>query len=93
MNEPNRSADTAAKGADSDALIKQWRASGSGVERIAAELAAKIASGQMRRWDELPPRVDLASEYRVSERTVTRANGLLADHGFLAKTGRRYYVA
>jgi hypothetical protein len=42
--------------ADTDALIKSWRASKKRVEQIAAELAAKIDAGQLHRWAEFPPR-------------------------------------
>jgi DNA-binding GntR family transcriptional regulator len=84
---------TTVKATDTDALIKQWRASGKRVEQIAAELAAKIDAGRLHRWEELPPVSVLADEYGVSERTITSVKNSLAVHGFLTKENRRYYIA
>jgi DNA-binding GntR family transcriptional regulator len=85
--------DTTVEASDTDALIKQWRASEKRVEQVAAELAAKIAVGQLHRWDELPPLAVLADEYDVSERTIGTVKKLLADHDFLTLENGRYYVA
>ena len=85
--------DATAEAGGTDALIKRWRASHKRVEQIAAELAAKIAAGQLRRWEELPSQAALADEYDVSERTITSAKTLLAVHDFLTMENRRYYIA
>jgi len=84
---------TAAETGGTDTLIKQWRASASSSEQVAASLAAKINGGQLRTWDDLPSLATLADEHDVSQRTVTRAKTLLAGHGFLTLQGGRYYVA
>jgi DNA-binding GntR family transcriptional regulator len=82
-----------AEAKDTDALIKQWRASTLRVEQIAADLASKIDCGQLHRWNELPPQAELADEYDVTERTVTSVKRLLAVHRFLTQQNRRYYIA
>jgi DNA-binding GntR family transcriptional regulator len=78
---------------DTGALIKRWRVSDKRTEQIAAELAAKIAAGRLRRWQELPARAVLADDYDVSESTITSVKSLLAAHSFLALENRRYYIA
>lgn len=87
------STSTTAEAADTDVLIKQWRASARRVEQIAADLASKIDCGQLHRWSELPPRAELADEYDVTERTITSVKSLLAVHHFLTQQNRRYYIA
>lgn len=77
---------------DSD-LIKQWAMSPYAVEQIAAELARKITSGELSRWDDLPANHQTADDYGVSARTVGRAKKLLADQELLAKAGGVYVVA
>lgn len=67
---------TTVEASNTDILIKQWQASKKRVEQIAAELAAKIADGQLHRWKELPPQAVLADEYDVSERTITSVKNL-----------------
>jgi DNA-binding GntR family transcriptional regulator len=86
-------ADTAVEASDTGALVKRWRASERRVERIAAELAAKIDAGRLHRWEELPSLAVLADEYDVTERTITSVKRLLAVHDFLTLENRRYYVA
>jgi DNA-binding GntR family transcriptional regulator len=85
--------DATVETADTDALIKQWRVSANSVEQIAAELAAKIAAGQLHRWAELPSQAALADEYDVTERTITSVKRLLAVHNFLTLENRRYCIA
>jgi DNA-binding GntR family transcriptional regulator len=85
--------DTAVETTDTDTLIKRWRASERRVEQIAAELAAKIDTGRLHRWAELPSLAVLADEYDVSERTITSVKRLLAVHDFLTLENGRYYVA
>ena len=86
-------ADTTIKASDTDALIKQWRASGKRIEQIAAELAAKIDAGRLHRYEELPLLAVLTKEYDVSKRTLTSVKKLLAVHDFLTLENRRYYIA
>lgn len=85
--------DEPARAQDADSLIREWLKSGKRAEKIAADLAAKIASGQLHRWQELPTLAALAREHDVSERTISTVKSLLAVHGFLTLDERRYYVA
>jgi DNA-binding GntR family transcriptional regulator len=78
---------------DTGTLIREWCVSPSRVEQIAADLAAKIDTGQIHRWAELPALAVLSDEYDVTERTISSAKSLLAAHGFLTLENRRYYVA
>ena len=79
--------------ADTDRLIKKWEASGNTAQTVAAGIARKIASGNMHRYDDLPLNSALASEWDVSERTVSAAKKILGDHGILILENRRYYTA
>jgi DNA-binding GntR family transcriptional regulator len=79
--------------ADTSDLIRSWRASSKRVEQIAADLALKIDTGQLHRWDELPRQSVLAGDYNVTERTITSVKSLLAVHEFLTLENGRYYVA
>lgn len=79
--------------ADTDRLIREWEASPSMARKIAAGIARKIASGNMHRYEDLPPNAALAGEWDVSERTVSAAKSLLGDHGLLILSNKRYYVA
>jgi DNA-binding GntR family transcriptional regulator len=78
---------------DAGALIRRWRGSGNRAQQIAADLAAKIDAGRLHRWQELPSRAALATEYDVSESTIGIVKKLLADHDFLIIENRRYYIA
>jgi DNA-binding GntR family transcriptional regulator len=84
---------TTAEARDTSALIRGWRISPKRVEQVAADLALRIETGQLHRWDELPPQAVLADEYDVTERTMTSVKSLLAVHGFLTLENRRYYIA
>jgi DNA-binding GntR family transcriptional regulator len=74
-------------------LIKQWAASPNVTRQIAADIARKIASGQLARWDELPRNAETADDYGVSARTVSRAKKLLAGQALATKAGGVYVVA
>lgn len=74
-------------------LIKQWSGDGSVAKSIAASLARKMHEGELERWQNLPDSDDLARRWDTSASTVRRAVKLLADHGFIAKTGNRYHVS
>ena len=79
--------------ADTDTLIKEWEASGNMAQMVAAGIARKIASGNMHRYEDLPPNSAFSDEWDVSERTVSAAKSILGDHGILILENRRYYVA
>ena len=79
--------------ADTDTLIKEWEASGNMAQMVAAGIARKIATGNMRHYEDLPVNSALSTEYDVSERTVSAAKSILGDHGILILENRRYYVA
>jgi DNA-binding GntR family transcriptional regulator len=72
--------------------IMRWQR-GSMRERVAADLASRITSGQITKFNDLPLNRTLAGEWDVSHRTVSSAKKLLADEGLLTKDGTRYYVA
>ncbi len=72
--------------------ISEW-ASGGKASQVAASLAREITGGTLRRYAELPASSQLAREHDVSERTVSAAKKLLADHGILKLENRRYHVA
>lgn len=76
-----------------DVLVRQWQRSGVRAQVVAADLAAKIRSERPAPWQELPPIADLAEQYQVSYRTVTRAKQFLADAGLLRADASRYVVA
>jgi DNA-binding GntR family transcriptional regulator len=78
--------------ADTDTLIKEWEASQSMAQKIAAAIAQNIASGKMHPYEDLPPNSALAGEWDVSERTVSAAKNILGNHGILILENRRYYV-
>jgi hypothetical protein len=84
---------TAAEASDTDALIRRRRGSANRAQEIAADLARKITAGELRPYAELPPVAALTREYDVSDRTISNAKSLLAEHGFLKKEGRRLVVA
>jgi DNA-binding transcriptional MocR family regulator len=63
--------------ADTAELIRTWRASSKQVEQIAADLALKIETGQLHRWEELPRQSLLADAYDVTGRTITSVKSLL----------------
>ena len=52
-------------------------------QRIAADLRARIASGEFQRGVSLPSASAMAGEYEVSARTIHRAVRLLVDEGLL----------
>lgn len=79
--------------ANTDRLIREWEASRSIAQTVAAGIARKIASGSMHRYEDLPLNSVLAAEWDVSERTVSAAKKILGEHGFLMLENRRYYVA
>jgi DNA-binding GntR family transcriptional regulator len=63
-------------------------------KKIAADLAARIWSGRLPRWHDMPANLDLALEWGASERTAGRAKELLAACGLITKSpGGYYYVA
>jgi DNA-binding GntR family transcriptional regulator len=72
--------------------IMQWQR-GTMRERVAADLASRIKSGNLTKWGELPLNRTLADQWDVSQRTVSSAKKLLADNGLLTKVDTRYYVA
>lgn len=81
------------RGGLSDEEIRWWAYDGSVAKRIAADLAARIKSGKLNRWDELPDSGTLAKKWETSLRTVSRAKRLLAGRGMARKQANRYYVA
>ncbi len=52
-------------------------------KRVAAELRARIARGELRPGDQIPSLDKLSSEYQVSRATVQRAVGMLVAEGWL----------
>jgi DNA-binding GntR family transcriptional regulator len=79
--------------ADTDKLIREWEASPHKARKVAAGIARKIASGKMHRYEDFPLNSVLATEWDVSERTISAAKSLLGDNGILKLENRRYYVA
>jgi DNA-binding GntR family transcriptional regulator len=73
-------------------LIMQWQR-GTMAERVAADLASKIVTGNLSKWGSLPLNRTLADQHGVSDRTVSAAKRLLGGQGLLTLDGRRYYVA
>jgi DNA-binding GntR family transcriptional regulator len=73
-------------------LIMRWQR-GTMTERVAADLASQIGKGSVSKWGSLPLNRTVAEKWDVSERTVTKAKRLLADHGVLVVDGKRFYVA
>ena len=62
--------------------------------QIANDLAEQIRSGRLQPGQRLPTRVQLAAFYEVSETTVYRSLGLLADRGLTnGHQGKAVYVA
>jgi DNA-binding GntR family transcriptional regulator len=76
-----------------DAPIRQWQRSNASASAVAAGLAQAIRSGEPPAWHELAPLADLADQYGVSYRTVTRAKQILPDAGILRADSNRYVVA
>jgi DNA-binding GntR family transcriptional regulator len=72
--------------------IMEWQR-GTMAERVAADLASQIDRGSVSKWGSLPLNRTVAEKWDVSERTVTKAKRLLADHGVLVADGNRFYVA
>jgi DNA-binding GntR family transcriptional regulator len=76
-------------------VIRQWQASRSLAEQVAARLAAELRGRQ--RWDPVDGNFRLAVRMGVSESTARRAKALLAGHGAIMQDGRNraagYYVA
>ena len=56
-------------------------------ERIAGELLRRVASGELRPGDRLPPLRQAASLWRVNLNTVARAYSMLAERGILETRG------
>src|SRR6185295_11412601 len=52
-------------------------------ERIAAEILRKVAAGELRPGDRLPPIRQAAGEWQVNLNTVARAYAALAERGIL----------
>jgi DNA-binding GntR family transcriptional regulator len=93
MSLPSTGGGWTATMADTDGLIREWEASQSMAQKVAAGIARKIATGNIHRYEDLPLNSVLAAEWDVSERTVSAAKKILGDHGFLMLDNRRYYVA
>jgi 5-formyltetrahydrofolate cyclo-ligase len=51
--------------------------------QIAVEIHQRIADGEWRAGDRIPPEVELAKEYQVSRMTMRKALGQLAEEGIL----------
>jgi DNA-binding GntR family transcriptional regulator len=76
----------------SDDEIIEWAYSRNIANQIAADLANKIRSGKLNRWDDLPDNDELARMWDTSMRTVLRAKKLLSDKGLIRMAGNRYCV-
>jgi DNA-binding GntR family transcriptional regulator len=76
---------------DYDQIMKWQR--GTMAERVAAHLASQINNGKLSKWDSLPLNRDLADNWNVSERTISKAKRLLGGQGMLTLVDGRYYVA
>jgi DNA-binding GntR family transcriptional regulator len=72
--------------------IMKWQR-GTMAERVAADLASQIQTGNISKWASLPLNRAIAGKWDVSERTVSKAKRLIADQGLLVADGKRFYVA
>ena len=62
-------------------------------ERVLVDLRRKIESGELQPGSQLPTRLKLAAEYRVTHMTVQRAIDTLKEEGLLySRPGLGVYV-
>lgn len=62
--------------------------------RVAEDIAEKIATGELRPWQQLPPYRELAAEYDVGLSTIRTALMLLAERGLIiGRPGKGTFVA
>lgn len=54
-------------------------------ERVLADLRRRTESGEWASGEQLPPIAELASEYRVAQRTVSRAMAVLEGEGLVRR--------
>jgi DNA-binding GntR family transcriptional regulator len=54
-------------------------------ERVLADLRRRIESGEWASGDQLPPITELASDYGVAQRTVSRAMAALESEGLIRR--------
>ncbi len=73
-------------------IVKEWQGSGARVKQVAASLAIEFRNAPARTLVESSTRI--ATRFRTSNSTATRARKLLLDTGFVTRSDdHHYYVA